>query len=124
MYGKPMMPGAAGGLPPQVDMQRNSIADALMNIRNPPGGLPGGGLPMPGSPGGAMPGTGGAPPMGGGAPPVGGGGGALPWSKGNPLAQMGGQPGNPFMPQGAPQGMPQDPGVQQLTPPPMMNGRY
>jgi len=115
-------PYGGGGLSPQANYGRDAITQTLMGIRNPPGGFPGaGGLPgMDNVQGGGSPWQNPAvtesygPP--GGAPPMGGGG-ALPWSGGNPLAQMKGQPGNPFAARGM---QPQDPGVQQLNPPPMM----
>jgi len=91
----PLAPPQGGPqLSPQANMGRNSITSALMGIRNPPGGLPGGGLPMPGDPG-QMPGGG----MGGGMPaPQMGGGRMSPvgGNMGNPFAQIAGQPGNPF----------------------------
>ena len=116
-------PYGGGGMPGgDINAGRDAITQTLMGIRNPPGGFPGaGGLPgMDNVQGGGSPWQNPAvtesygPP--GGAPPMGGGG-ALPWSGGNPLAQMKGQPGNPFAARGM---QPQDPGVQQLNPPPMM----
>lgn len=109
-----------GGLPPGADMQRNAITQALMGIRNPPPGGVGGGMDGAGP---TMPqGPLGRPNIGGFTAPqqmsqmgpmrgVGAGGMPFPNAPTNPFAQMQGQP--------IPQRGPQQPDVQQLTPPPM-----